>query len=135
MFFQIVENTFVQTRLFCWGNVFIRSKNLVFVIFGDWSVEQIYNTTTMFADSSNQICFSQFTVSYHFSPFCNISQLTNSFTFLIVHSYIYIYKYFIFKPKYLISWALDTRTCPQSDWRLHRGSHCRQRHQVLMSVK
>src|SRR6218665_4151042 len=91
MFFQIVENTFVQTRLFCWWNVFIRSKNWVFVIFGDWSVEQIYNTTTMFADSSNQICFWQFMVSYHFFLFCNISQFTNSFTFLIVHSYIYIH--------------------------------------------
>src|SRR6218665_2321575 len=51
----------------------------------DWSVEQIYNTTTMFADSSNQICFSQFIVSYHFSLFCNFSQFTNSFTFLRVH--------------------------------------------------
>src|SRR6218665_3700835 len=89
MFFQIVENTFVWTRLFCWWNVFIRSKNWVFVIFGDWSVEQIHNTTKMFADSSNQICFSQFIVSYHFFLFCNISQFTNSFTFLIVHSYIY----------------------------------------------
>src|SRR6218665_1470406 len=89
MFFQIVENTFVWTRLFCWWNVFIQIKNWVFVIFGDWSVEQIYNTTTMFADSSNQICFSQFIVSYHVSPFCNFSQFTNSFTFLRVHYYIF----------------------------------------------
>src|SRR6218665_2640351 len=40
-------------------------------------------------DSSNQICFSQFIVSYHFFLVCNISQFTNSFTFLIVRSYIY----------------------------------------------
>src|SRR6218665_2337293 len=95
MFFQIVENTFVQRRLFCWWNVFIRSKNWVFVIFGDWSVEQIYNTTTMFADSSNQICVSQFIISYKTSTFSNISQFTNSFTFLKVHSYIYIYTLYL----------------------------------------
>src|SRR6218665_3643650 len=38
----------------------------------------IHNTTSMFADSSNQICFSQFIVSYHFFLFCNISQFANS---------------------------------------------------------
>src|SRR6218665_1296653 len=103
MFFQIVENTFVYTQLFCWWNVFIRSKNWVFVIFGYWNVEQIdflllftiNNTSTMFLDSSNQICFSQFIVPYHFFLFYNISQLTNSFTFLIVHSYIYIHILFL----------------------------------------
>src|SRR6218665_2018507 len=96
MFVQIVENTFVQTRLFCWWNVFIGSKNLVFVIIGDWCVEQIdffllliitHNTTSMFADSSNQICFSQFIVSYHFSLFCNFSQFANSVFLHVLNIY------------------------------------------------
>src|SRR6218665_3424803 len=60
----------------------------------------------MFADSSNQICFSQFMISYKTSTFSNFSQFTNSFTFLKVNSYI-IYIHFIFKPKYLISRALS----------------------------